>query len=149
MACWDVVGLEDDKGRKHMRVARIPITMVVALLAATTLVAIAPGASAATPYPGNNCLLTLTKVTALPGDQLTVTATGYPVGAVVTFVLSRPGQGTPPPQSASAPVTLGSATADANGNAVLVFTLPPRISRAGPIGDHGQRPCRWATAIPT
>ena len=96
-----------------MRVVRIPITMVVALVAATTLVAIGPSAGAASPYPGNGCAVTMTKVTALPGDQLTVTATGYPAGAEVTFTLH------------STPVVLGTVAADASGNATLVFTLPP------------------------
>ncbi len=107
-----------------MRLARISITMVVGLLAATTLVAIAPSASAASPYPGNGCAVTISEVHVLPGSQLTVTATGYPAGAQVTFVLQRPGNGTPPPNSASAPVTLGTVTADASGTATLVFTMP-------------------------
>jgi LPXTG-motif cell wall-anchored protein len=107
-----------------MRVARIPLTMVVALLAATTLVAIAPSASAASPYPGNGCTVTISQVHVVPGSQLSVTATGYPAGSQVTFVLQRPGNGTPPPNSASAPVTLGTVTADASGTATLVFTMP-------------------------
>jgi hypothetical protein len=107
-----------------MRLVRVPITVVVAILVALTLVTVAPSASAAVPpYPAG-CTVQLSKVSAFPGDQLTVTASGYPVGSVVTFVLDRPGQGNPPPQSGNGAVTLGSATADANGVATLVFTLP-------------------------
>jgi len=93
-----------------MRLARIPITMAVALLATVAFVVIAPTAGA-TPYPGG-CTIQISKVTALPGDHLTVTASGYPAGAMVTFVLH------------STPVTLGTAQADSSGVATLVFVLP-------------------------
>jgi LPXTG-motif cell wall-anchored protein len=105
-----------------MRLARIPITMAVALLAAVTFVVIAPTAGA-TPYPGG-CTIQISQVRATPGQQLTVTASGYPAGAQVTFTLSRPGEGTPPPQSDNGPVVLGTVTANASGVATLVFTLP-------------------------
>ncbi len=57
--------------------------------------------------------MSLSQVTAVPGAQLTVTATGYPAGAQVTFTLDT----TPP-------IVLGTVTADANGTATLAFTLP-------------------------
>ena len=53
-----------------------------------------------------------------------MTASGYPAGAMVTFTLSRPGNGTPPPQSDNGPVTLGTAHRGCHGVATLVFTLP-------------------------
>ncbi len=93
-----------------MRLARIPITMVVALLAAVSFVAVAPTASASPYFQG--CTLGVSTPTVVVGDQLSVTATGYPAGSVVTFTLH------------STPVVLGSAVADANGQATLVFTLP-------------------------
>jgi len=93
-----------------MRLARIPITMAVAMLAAVTFVVIAPSAGA-TPYPAG-CTIQISNVTAIPGEQLTVTASGYPAGAVVTFVLH------------STPVTLGTSLADSSGVASLVFNLP-------------------------
>jgi len=96
-----------------MRLARIPITVIVAMLAAVTFVTVAPASVAsASPYP-HNCDIKLSQVTAVPGDQLSVTASGYDPGAVVTFTLH------------SNPVVLGTATADASGDATLVFTLPP------------------------
>jgi hyaluronoglucosaminidase len=93
-----------------MRLARIPITMVMALVAVASLVAIAPSASASPYFTG--CSLSISTPTVVVGQQLSVTASGYPTGSVVTFTLH------------STPVVLGSATADASGNATLVFTLP-------------------------
>jgi hyaluronoglucosaminidase len=93
-----------------MRLARIPLTIATAMIAVAAFVMVAPAASAS-PYPAG-CTIQISKVTAVPGDQLTVTASGYPAGAVVTFTLH------------STPVVLGSATATAGGVATLVFTLP-------------------------
>jgi LPXTG-motif cell wall-anchored protein len=98
-----------------MRVARIAIAG--SLLIATMALALAPTAGAKTTvsYTGG-CAIMLSKVTAIPGDKLTVSASGYPVGVTVTFTLY------------SKPVVLGTAVAVANGNgtgtATLVFTLP-------------------------
>ncbi len=87
--------------------------MIAAVVfAAVSIVAVAPSANAAVPpYPAG-CTMSLSSVTAVVGSQLTVTASGYPAGAVVTFTLH------------SDPVVLGSATANASGVATLVFTLP-------------------------
>ena len=107
-----------------MRVARTSIA-VGSLLVAALLVTLAPASSAKTTvsYPGG-CVIVLSKVVALPGDQLTVSSSGYPVGAPVTFTLRAV---TPPPSH----TTLGTATAVANssgtGTATLVFTLPANL----------------------
>jgi LPXTG-motif cell wall-anchored protein len=95
-----------------MRLARILITVVAALLA-TTIVMLGPVAGAAeskVDYPGG-CAIVLSQVTATVGAKLTVTGTGFPPGSTVTFTLD------------AAPV-LGTVTADATGTATLVFTLP-------------------------
>ena len=110
-----------------MRVARIPIAILGSLLVtAAMLVSLAPAASAGhtkPSYPGG-CAITLSKVVAFPHDKLTVSASGYPVGAKVTFTLTAV---TPPPYTKS----LGMATAVANGQgtgtATLVFTLPSNL----------------------
>jgi LPXTG-motif cell wall-anchored protein len=102
-----------------MRVARIAIAG--SLLIATMAMALAPAAGAATSvsYPGG-CQILVSKVTALPSDELTVSASGFPVGASVTFTLTS---ATPPPN----PVRLGTVVAVANssgtGTATLVFKL--------------------------
>jgi len=93
-----------------MRLARIPFTIAAAMIAMAAFVMVAPAASAS-PYPAG-CTIQISKVTATVGDQLTVTASGYPSGAVVTFTLH------------SNPVVLGSATATSGGVATLVFALP-------------------------
>ena len=75
---------------KNMRLARIPITMVVALLAAVTFVVIAPGR-------GRHCRTRAgarsrsARSRPRPATQLTVTASGYPGRRQVTFTLSDPG----------------------------------------------------------
>jgi hypothetical protein len=100
-----------------MRLVRIPVTLV-AVIAAACLAMLGPAvatAGAASPpvsYQGG-CTLVLSQVTVTQGGQLQVTAEGYPSGAVVTFTLHS-----------TTLVDLGSATADANGNATLAFTLP-------------------------
>jgi LPXTG-motif cell wall-anchored protein len=102
-----------------MRSARMSIRIAV-IVAATCLVFLAPAistlesAGAASPpvsYQGG-CTLVLSAVSATQGGQLSVTAKGFPAGALVTFTLH------------SDPVVLGSATADGNGDATLTFTLP-------------------------
>jgi LPXTG-motif cell wall-anchored protein len=104
-----------------MRVARIPIAIAGSFLVAAMLVLLAPMAEASTSvsYPGG-CAITLSQVTATAADQLTVSASGYPVGAVVTFTLH------------SQPYVLGHAVAVANGNgtgtATLSFHLPANIT---------------------
>ncbi len=99
-----------------MRLVRVPMALLVSLLLAATLVAAAPAAGAAptVSYAGG-CIIRLSQITAVPNDKLTVTATGYPTGAVVTFTLDPD----------THPVKLGTVTADSSGTAVLVFSLPP------------------------
>ncbi len=105
-----------------MRLARNPITIAVAVFVAACVVTLAPSATAmasaqtAPPvsYQGG-CTLVLSTVTVTQGGQLSVTGKGYPAGAVVTFTLSPN-------------VVLGTATADANGDATLVFTVPDDTS---------------------
>ena len=95
-----------------MRLARILITVVAAMLATTTVMLgpVAGAAESKVDYPGG-CAIVLSQVTATAGAQLTVTGKGFPPGSSVTFTLD------------AAPV-LGTVTADSTGTATLVFTLP-------------------------
>jgi LPXTG-motif cell wall-anchored protein len=122
-----------------MRVARIPIAIAGSLLVTVMLVMLAPVSEAKTSvsYPGG-CAIVLSKVTAIPGDHLTVSATGFPVGAKVMFQM----------RSVKPPVRttkLGTVTAVANsqgtGTATLVFTLPANTAPGMyVISAHGAPP---------
>ncbi len=122
-----------------MRVARIPIAIAGSLLVTAMLVMLAPMSEAKTSvsYPGG-CVIVISKVTAIPGDQLTVTASGFPVGAKVKFEM----------RSVKPPVRttkLGTVTAVANsqgtGTATLVFTLPANTAPGMyTISAHGAPP---------
>ena len=105
-----------------MRVARIPIAIAGSLLVVAMLVMLAPMAEAKTSvsYPGG-CTIVPSHLLVFPLERITVTATGFPVGAKVTFTLRAV---RPPPR----PVVVGSAIAKANkfgtGTATLVFRVP-------------------------
>jgi len=122
-----------------MRVARIPIAVAGSLMVAAMLAILAPTAQAKTTvsYPGG-CAIVLSQVTASPGNTLTVSATGFPVGAKVMFQM----RSTRPPVKTT---KLGTATAVANGQgtgtATLVFTLPANTAPGMyVISAHGAPP---------
>ncbi|MGQ0433935.1 MAG: hypothetical protein ACT452_16185 [Microthrixaceae bacterium] len=83
----------------------------VLVLAALLLFATAGVAQAQT-YPPEGNTLTANDTTVAPGDPITLTAQTYQVGASVTFTMF------------SAPVVLGSATANSSGVATLTTTIP-------------------------
>jgi LPXTG-motif cell wall-anchored protein len=122
-----------------MRVARIPIAIAGSLLVAAMLFTLAPAAGAKTTvsYTGG-CAIVISKVTATPGDQLTVSATGFPVGAKVMFQIRSV---TPPVRTTK----LGTVTAVANGQgtgtATLVFSLAANtVPGMYVISAHGAPP---------
>jgi large repetitive protein len=99
-----------------MRLARISVMMIVAAFVMATIVTVAPAADAQSSPYFHTCTVQLSAVAALPGSQLTVTASGFPAGSVVTFTIY------------STPIVLGTATANASGDATLVFTLPAGLA---------------------
>jgi LPXTG-motif cell wall-anchored protein len=100
-----------------MRLARIPIAVLATLFAVASLVMVAPSASAVPPYP-SRCVLSTSTFKVLPGQQVTVMATGFPAGATVTFTMALTNHKGPT-------MTLGSAVANSAGVATLVFTVNP------------------------
>jgi LPXTG-motif cell wall-anchored protein len=118
------------------------------LLVAALFVILAPAASAKTPvsYPGG-CAIVLSSVTATPGGQLTVSATGFPVGSKVKFELKSV---TPPVKTTQ----LGTATAVANnqgsGTATLTFTLPTNLKPGMyTVSAHGAPPGQCTPFVST
>jgi len=98
------------------------MAIAASLLMAAMLAVVAPAASAKTTvsYPGG-CAITTNHLVVFPLERITVTATGFPVGAKVTFTL----RAVRPP---TRPVVVGTAIAKANqfgtGTATLVFRVP-------------------------
>jgi hypothetical protein len=118
------------------------------LLVAAMLGLVAPASSAKTTvsYPGG-CAIVLSMVTATAGDQLTVSASGFPVGSKVMFQM----------RSVNPPVRttkLGTVTAVANsqgtGTATLVFILPANTPPGMyQITAHGAPPGQCAPFVST
>ncbi len=98
-----------------MRLTRISLAAIAALTLAATFALVVPAAGAASSvdYAGG-CIIKLSSVTVTPGEKVTVTASGFPAAAVVTFTLDPSGSA----------VKLGTVTADSSGTAVLTFTVP-------------------------
>jgi LPXTG-motif cell wall-anchored protein len=85
--------------------------IVLALAAITSLVALAPGTVNAQSYvPGQPQTLTYSPGPIYPGQAITATAGNFCPGALVTFLLGG--------------TSIGTATANANGVAVLNTTAP-------------------------
>lgn len=105
----------------------------ILLLSAALLFVTAGTATAQDAYPPpEGEAITVSDATPAPGQQITIQACCFQPGSTVTFTLY------------SQPVTLGTATADANGVATLVATIPSNIApgphtiEATGIGMDGQ-----------
>jgi LPXTG-motif cell wall-anchored protein len=93
-------------------------TMLAALAVTAALTLGAAAAGAQYPPPPNFC--TVSDTTPTPGQSITLTCGTYVAGSTVTFTFF------------SAPVTLGSATADANGVVTATVTIPADAT----LGEH-------------
>jgi len=93
--------------------------LMVVLIALTAFGLAAPAANADDSYTGT-CMITLTPTSVTPGQTVTVTASGFNAGALVTFTIS--------PNS----LVMGTATADSKGVATLDWAVPADF----PLGSH-------------
>ena len=100
-----------------MQRSRTVRLLLVALIALAAFGVAAPAANADDSYTGT-CGITLSPTTVTPGETVTITATGFNAGAVVTFT--------------SDSVEIGTAVADDHGVATFPWVVPADYA----LGSH-------------